>query len=423
MRNIIKKPEVLAPAGNLEKLEIAVRYGADAVYIGGQAYGLRSRAGNFTFGEMKEGVRFAHARGAKVYVAANMVGHEGDDEGAGDFFRTLKEIGIDAVIISDPGFITICMEEAPGLAVHLSTQASATNYKALRFWEQEGVERVVLAREVSLEEIREIRKNTGMEIEAFVQGAMCISYSGRCVLSNHMANRDANRGGCAQSCRWKYDLFENDGADILTAGGEPFSMSAVDLTMIHHVPELIEAGVGSFKIEGRMKSIHYVSTVANVYRAIVDAYCEDPGHFVFDPAWEEEIWKVAQRELATGFYFGEPDARQQLFGRPRKIPKYTFAARVLDYDPATKIATLEQRNHFAAGEEVEFYGPGFSRFTQTIRKLWDEDGKCIERAPNALMTVKTITDHPVKPYDLMRIRKMPVSTARFSNFPVQAPSE
>jgi putative protease len=172
-----------------------------------------------------------------------------------------------------------------------------------------------------------------------------------------------------------------------------------------------------------MKSIHYVSTVANVYRAIVDAYCEDPGHFVFDPAWEEEIWKVAQRELATGFYFGEPDARQQLFGRPRKIPKYTFAARVLDYDPATKIATLEQRNHFAVGEEVEFYGPGFSRFTQTIRKLWDEDGKCIERAPNALMTVKTITDHPVKPYDLMRIRKMPVSTARFSNFPVQAPSE
>ncbi|GER65701.1 protease [Weizmannia acidilactici] len=415
MRKIINKPEVLAPAGNLEKLKMAIRYGADAVYIGGQAYGLRSRAGNFTYDEMKEGVEFAHAHGSKVYVAANMVGHEGNFKGAGEFFRTLKKIGIDAAIVSDPGFITICMEEAPGLAVHLSTQASATNYKTLEFWKQEGLERVVLAREVSLEEIREIRKHTDMEIEAFVQGAMCISYSGRCVLSNHMANRDANRGGCAQSCRWKYELFENiggAGANELTADGEPFSMSAVDLTMIHHVPELIEAGVNSFKIEGRMKSIHYVSTVTNVYRAIVDTYCEDPEQFEFDPAWEEEIWKVAQRELATGFYFGEPDENQQLFGRPRKIPKYTFTAQVLDYDPETKIATLQQRNNFGVGEEVEFYGPKFVHFKQTIREMWDEDGNRIERAPNAMMIVKTIVDHPVQPYYLMRTRKTPMSTAR-----------
>ncbi|WP_018660206.1 peptidase U32 family protein [Heyndrickxia acidiproducens] len=415
MRKIINKPEVLAPAGNLEKLKMAIRYGADAVYIGGQAYGLRSRAGNFTFEEMGEGVRFAHERGSKVYVAANMVGHEGDDEGAGEFFRTLKEIGIDAVIVSDPGFITICMEEAPGLAVHLSTQASATNYKTLQFWKQEGLERVVLAREVGLEEIREIRAHTDIEIEAFVQGAMCISYSGRCVLSNHMSNRDANRGGCAQSCRWKYDLFEQAaaaGTNRLTADGEPFSMSAVDLTMIHHVPELIEAGVNSFKIEGRMKSIHYVSTVANVYRAIVDAYCEDPDHFQFDPAWEEEIWKVAQRDLATGFYFGAPDENQQLFGRPRKIPKYTFTAQVLDYNPETGIATLEQRNHFGIGEEVEFYGPGFTYFKQVVTELWDEDGNRIERAPNPMMIVKMVVDRPVEPYFLMRTRKTPRNTAR-----------
>ncbi|EFR97492.1 U32 family peptidase, partial [Listeria ivanovii FSL F6-596] len=210
MTKIVKKPEVLAPAGNLEKLKIAIRYGADAVYIGGQAFGLRSRAGNFTFEEMEQGVSFAHARNAKVYVAANMVAHAGDTEGAGEFFRTLRDIGIDAVIVSDPALISICFADAPGLPVHLSTQASATNYKTLEFWKKQGLERVVLAREVSMQEIQEIGEKTDVEMEAFIHGAMCISYSGRCTLSNHMANRDANRGGCAQSCRWKYDLFEID---------------------------------------------------------------------------------------------------------------------------------------------------------------------------------------------------------------------
>ncbi|CAM3261367.1 peptidase U32 family protein [Sporolactobacillus spathodeae] len=401
----IKKPEVLAPAGNLEKLKMAIRYGADAVYIGGQAYGLRSRAGNFSYEEMEEGVAFAHERGAKVYVAANMVTHEGDEQGADQFFKKLQEIGIDAVIVSDPGMIMICFEAAPGLPVHLSTQSSATNYKTLEFWKKLGLERVVLAREVGLEEIREMRRHSDVEIEAFVHGAMCIAYSGRCTLSNHMVNRDANRGGCAQSCRWKYDLFEFDNGEtksLIPGDAEPFSMSAVDLSMLHHIPEMIEAGVDSLKIEGRMKSIHYVSTVSNVYRKVVDSYCADPEHFTFDPAWEEEIWKVAQRDLSTGFYFDVPTERDQLFGKPRKIPKYTFAAQVLSYDPKTHVATLEQRNNFGVGEEVEFYGPGFSHFKQTVRDLFDEDGLAIDRAPNPMMTVTMTVDQPVEPFFLMR---------------------
>lgn len=405
MRKIVNKPEVLAPAGNLEKLKMAIRYGADAVYIGGQAYGLRSRAGNFSYEEMKEGIDFAHGRNAKVYVAANMVAHEGDSEGAGNFFKTLRDIGIDAVIVSDPAMIAICFEAAPGLPVHLSTQASATNYKTLEFWRQEGLERVVLAREVGIEEIKEMRRYTNVEIEAFIHGAMCISYSGRCTLSNHMANRDANRGGCAQSCRWKYDLFEMDGPTpktLIPVNAEPFSMSAVDLSMLQHIPDMIEAGVNSLKIEGRMKSIHYVSTVANVYRRVVDAYCEDPDNFVFDLAWEEEIWKVAQRDLSTGFYYQVPTEKEQLFGKPRKIPKYTFAAQVMDYDPATKVATLQQRNNFGVGEEVEFYGPGFVHFKQVVHDLWDEDGNAIDRAPNPMMTVRMTVDQPVEPYFLMR---------------------
>ena len=410
MRTITKKPEVLAPAGTLEKLKVAIHYGADAVYIGGNAYGLRSRAGNFTFDEMREGVRFANERGAKVYVAANMVAHEGDTKGAGDYFRTLRDIGIHAVIVSDPALIEICAMEAPGLPIHLSTQASATNYETLNFWKEEGLERVVLAREVSMEEIREMKRNTDIEIETFIHGAMCISYSGRCVLSNHMSHRDANRGGCSQSCRWKYDLFEMDlpGNRKSLLGGDPeedFSMSAVDMSMIRHIPDLVEAGVDSLKIEGRMKSIHYVSTVASVYRQAIDAYCADPDNYEFNQAWEDELWKVAQRDLATGFYYGIPDENQQLFGKKRKIPAYTFIGQVLDYDPETEIATIEQRNNFGVGDEIEFYGPDYTHLNQTIEEMWDEEGNPIDRAPHPLMIVKMRVKHPVKRMDMMRKRK------------------
>lgn len=409
-RVITNKPEVLAPAGTLEKLKIAIRYGADAVFIGGNAYGLRSRAGNFTYDEMREGIAFAREYDAKVYVAANMVAHEGDDEGAGDFFRTLRDIGIDAVIVSDPALIEICAMEAPGLPIHLSTQASATNYETLNFWHGEGLERVVLAREVGMDEIKEINEKTDIEIEAFIHGAMCISYSGRCVLSNHMSSRDANRGGCSQSCRWKYDLYEmpEDGERTSIVGGkteEPFSMSSVDMAMIRHIPDLVENGVDSLKIEGRMKSIHYVSTVSNVYRQAVDAYCNDPDNYEFKQEWEDELWKVAQRELESGFYYGVPTEAQQLFGKPRKIQRYAFIGQVLAYDEETGIATIQQRNNFGVGDEVEFYGPGFTHSYQTIEVLWDEFDQPIDRAPNALMTVKTKVNAPVKPFDMMRIKK------------------
>ncbi|SHG59732.1 peptidase U32 family protein [Ornithinibacillus halophilus] len=407
MRTITKKPEVLAPAGTLEKLKTAFVYGADAVYIGGNQYGLRSRAGNFSYDEMREGVAFANQYNGKVYVAANMVTHEGDAEGAGDFFKTLRDIGIHAVIVSDPALIEICAMEAPGLPIHLSTQASATNYETLNFWKEEGLERVVLAREVGMDEIKEIRQNTDVEIEAFIHGAMCISYSGRCTLSNHMSNRDANRGGCSQSCRWKYDLFEMpqpEQHNSLLEGDpvEAFSMSAVDMTMIRHIPDLVENGVDSLKIEGRMKSIHYVSTVSNVYRQAIDAYCADPDNYEFKQEWEDELWKVAQRELATGFYYGMPTENEQLFGERRKIPAYNFIGQVLDYDEESQIATIQQRNNFGVGDEVEFYGPGFTHLYQKIESLWDAEGNPIERAPRAMMTVKMKVDAPVKALDMMR---------------------
>lgn len=307
VKQALKRPEVLAPAGTLEKLKTAIHYGADAVYIGGNAYGLRSRAGNFTYEEMAEGVAFAKAHNAKVYVAANMVTHEGNQEGAGEFFRELRDVGISAVIVSDPALIQICATEAPGLPIHLSTQASATNYETLEFWREEGLERVVLAREVSMEEVAEIRKNTSVEIEAFIHGAMCISYSGSCTLSNHMSMRDANRGGCSQSCRWKYDLFDMPFAterNSLTKNGtveEEFSMSAVDMSMIEHIPDLIENGVDSFKIEGRMKSIHYVSTVANVYKAAVDSYMVDPENYVCKQNGSMNCGKLRSESLPQAF--------------------------------------------------------------------------------------------------------------------------
>ncbi|EOT39196.1 peptidase U32 family protein [Enterococcus dispar] len=411
-QKVLKRPEVLAPAGTLEKLKTAIHYGADAVYIGGNAYGLRSRAGNFTYEDMQEGVAFAKAHNAKVYVAANMVTHEGNEEGAGDFFRELRDVGISAVIVSDPALIEICATEAPGLPIHLSTQASATNFETLEFWKNEGLERVVLAREVSMAEVAEIRKNTDIEIEAFIHGAMCISYSGRCTLSNHMSMRDANRGGCSQSCRWKYELYDmpfgTEQHRSLTDKGqvtEEFSMSAVDMTMIEHIPDLIENGVDSLKIEGRMKSIHYVSTVSNVYKAAVDSYIADPENYVCKQEWIDELWKVAQRELSTGFYYHTPSENEQLFGPRRKIPQYQFVGEVMAYDPATKIATIRQRNHFSVGDEIEFYSPGFKHFEQSVEWMKNDEDEMIDRAPNPMMILTMPVVQDVAVGDMIRKKK------------------
>ncbi|MGT2828213.1 U32 family peptidase [Streptococcus hillyeri] len=410
MSNVKRRPEVLAPAGTLEKLKVAVDYGADAVFVGGQAYGLRSRAGNFSMEEMREGIDYAHARGAKVYVAANMVTHEGNEEGAGAWFRELRDMGLDAVIVSDPALIEICATESPGLEIHLSTQASATNVETFHFWKEYGLTRVVLAREVSMEELAEIRRRTDLEIEAFVHGAMCISYSGRCTLSNHMSDRDANRGGCSQSCRWKYDLYDmpfgRERKSIQGEVPEAFSMSAVDMSMIDHIPDMIENGVDSLKIEGRMKSIHYVSTVANCYKAAVDAYMESPEKFeAIKQDLVDEMWKVAQRELATGFYYGTPSENEQLFGARRKIPQYKFVGEVVAFNESNMTATIRQRNVIMEGDRVEFYGPGFRHFECFIEDLHDDKGNKIDRAPNPMELLTITVPQAVKPGDMIRACK------------------
>lgn len=410
MTKQLKRPEVLSPAGTLEKLKVAVNYGADAVFIGGQAYGLRSRAGNFSMEEMAEGINYAHDHGVKVYVAANMVTHEGNEIGAGAWFRELRDLGLDAVIVSDPALITICATDAPGLEIHLSTQASSTNYETFEFWKELGLTRVVLAREVTMAELAEIRKRTSVEIEAFVHGAMCISYSGRCVLSNHMSHRDANRGGCSQSCRWKYNLYDMPfGQERRSLKGEvpeEFSMSAVDMCMIENIPDMIENGVDSLKIEGRMKSIHYVSTVTNCYKAAVNAYLESPQAFeAIKQDLIDELWKVAQRELATGFYYQTPTENEQLFGARRKIPQYKFVGEVVDFDEPSMTATIRQRNVINEGDRVEFYGPGFRHFETFITDLHDADGQKIERAPKPMELLTITVPQEVKAGDMIRACK------------------
>lgn len=408
-----KKPELLAPAGNLEKLKFAVLYGADAVYIGGEKFGLRAKAGNFSYADMEEGVAFAHERGARVFVAANIIAHNEDFVGIEEYFQTLQKLGIDAVIIADPAYIEICREAAPGLEIHLSTQASTTNWKAVQFWAEEGVKRVVLAREVSLEEIREIKKHVDVEIEAFVHGAMCMSYSGRCVLSNHMTNRDANRGGCAQSCRWQYELFSAEAQEgtkeirslpVAAKEQDSFTMSSKDLCMIEHLPEMIEAGVDSLKIEGRMKTVHYIATVVGTYRKALDAYLKEGMNYRFRPQWLEEILKAATRPLTTAFYFGKPDEHDQIFGQPPKMAKYDYAGKVLHYDSLSGLATVEQRTPFSVGQEVEFFGPHHDNFTQRIEEMWNEEGQAITSAPHALQRVILRVKSPVEPYDIMRKR-------------------
>lgn len=398
----LDRPELLAPAGNLEKLKFAVHYGADAVYIGGQKYGLRSNADNFSFEEMREGVEFAAKYGAKVFVATNIYAHNEDIEGLEEYLKNLEEVGIAAIIAADPIIIETALRVAPKLEVHLSTQQSTLNWQAVKFWKEEGLPRVVLAREASLEEIAEIKEHVDIEIEAFIHGAMCSSFSGRCVLSNHFTDRDSNRGGCCQSCRWKYDLFID--AEQFEDNGEQFTMGSKDLCMIEHLPELIEVGIDSFKIEGRMKSIHYVASVVNAYRQAIDAYFEDPVNYKLKPEWMEEIYKAANRPLNTGFFFDTPGAEDHIYGPEDKGSPYDFAGIVLDYDEATGIATVQQRNHFKPGQEVEFVGPGGTFFKQTVGELADQEGNKLDAARHPLQEIRMAVAQPVKRMDMMRKR-------------------
>ena len=403
-RHRLAKPELLAPAGSLEKLKFAVHYGADAVYIGGQKYGLRSNADNFSFEEMKEGVEFASRYGAKVFVATNIYAHNEDIEGLEHYLRSLEEAGIAAIIAADPVIIETAQRVAPKLEVHLSTQQSTLNWQAVKFWKDEGLPRVVLARETRFEEIAEIKAHVDIEIEAFIHGAMCSSFSGRCVLSNHFTDRDSNRGGCCQSCRWKYDLFVDEDTPAYEAEADKFTMGSKDLCMIEHLPELIEVGVDSFKIEGRMKSLHYVATVVNVYRQAIDAYFADPAGYELKPEWLEEIHKAANRPLNTGFFFDTPGAEDHIYEPEDKQAPYDFAGVVMAYDADSGIATIQQRNHFKPGQEVEFVGPEGTFFKQSVEAITDEAGMPLDAARHPLQLVKLRVARPVKPMDMMRKR-------------------
>ncbi|WP_128896528.1 peptidase U32 family protein [Longirhabdus pacifica] len=407
-RRKLHKPELLAPAGNLEKLKMAVHYGADAVYIGGQKYGLRSNADNFSFDEMKQAVEYASRYDAKVFVATNIFAHNEDIEGIAAYLEQLQEAGISAIIAADPIIMETAKQVAPKVEVHVSTQQSSVNWRTVQYWKEEGAPRVVLGRETSMQEIIEIKKRVDVEIEVFIHGAMCSSYSGRCVLSNHFTDRDSNRGGCCQSCRWQYDLYQKNGnpvaADIpLFAEDDPaFSMSAKDLFMIQNVPALIESGVDSFKIEGRMKTVHYVATVVNAYRQAIDSYLDNPDRYVLKQEWLEEIYKAANRPLNDGFFFDSPAAKDHIFGPEDKLVSYDFAGLVLDYDADTKIATIQQRNYFKPEYEVEFFGPNHTLFHQKVETIWDDKGNELDAARHPLQVVKFKVNQPLKPMDIMR---------------------
>lgn len=406
---MIQKPELLAPAGDLEKLKIAVLYGADAVYIGGEAYGLRAKAKNFDMDKMKEGIDFAHAHGVKVYVTANIYAHNADFEGMAEYFKQVEKIGADAVLISDLGVFSVAKEAAPNLEIHVSTQANNTNYKSAQMWYQLGAKRVVVARELSLKEIKQIRQNIpeDMEIEAFVHGAMCISYSGRCLLSNYLSGRDANKGACAHPCRWKYHLVEE------TRPGEympieenergTYIYNSKDLCMLEHIPDLIDAGVVSLKIEGRMKTPFYVGTVIKAYRMAIDDYFESVEKYQQNiPLYMKEVSKASHRDYTTAFYYGKPDGNQQVYTNNSYIREYDFIGMIKQNSDEQNCAVVEQRNKFSVGEIIEVMPAKGSSFSMKVENMWNEQGEKILSAPHPQQILKVQFDRPVKEFDMMR---------------------
>jgi len=406
------KFELLAPAGDLEKLKTAIVYGADAVYFGGEMFSLRAGAGNLTIEEMKEGVAFAHERGKRCYLTINIFAHNEDIEPLTKYLMDIKDIGLDAFIVSDPGIIDLIQEVIPGAEIHLSTQANMTNYRTANFWHKMGVERLVLARELTFKEIIEIRKNIpeDMELEAFVHGAMCISYSGRCLLSNFMIERDANRGACAHPCRWKYALVEEKRPGEYYPVEEDergtYILNSRDLCMIEHLPEIIESGIMSAKIEGRMKSVFYVATIVHAYRKAIDAYFADPENYQFNPEWMDELKKVSHREFTTGFYFDKPTNKDQNYQTSAYTRDYSFVGVVRSYDEETGYAVVEQRNKMSVGEEIEIFGPDIEFFAMDITEMYDhESGEPIESAPHPQQIIRMKMAEPVKPDYILRKKK------------------
>lgn len=403
-----RKLELLIPASSLEVLKIAVIYGADAVYIGGEAFGLRAKAKNFTLEEMKEGIEFAHAHDCKVYVTANILAHNYDLDGARQYFKELKQIGPDALIISDPGMFTIAKEELPDIDIHISTQANNTNYMTYQFWWKQGAKRVVSARELSLNEIKQIREYIPdeMEIETFMHGAMCISYSGRCLLSSFMAGRDANRGACTHPCRWKYSIVEESrpGEYMPVYENErgTYIFNSKDLCMIEHIPEMLNAGIDSFKIEGRMKTALYVATVARTYRLAIDEFIQDENLYKKRiPFYKSEISKCTYRQYTTGFFFGKPDENTQIYDTNTYIKEYTYLG-IVGEQNAQGLYHIEQRNKFSVGETIEVMRPNGDNILVTVKRITDERGVDMESAPHPKQQLYIDLGVKLEQYDVLR---------------------
>lgn len=403
----MKKPELLIPASSLEVLKTAVIFGADAVYIGGEAFGLRAKAKNFTPEEMREGIAFAHEHGVKAHVTANILAHNYDLEGARAYFKELSDIKPDALIVADPGMVMLAKENCPGIDIHLSTQANNTNYMTFRFWYDQGIRRVVCARELSLKEIKEIRENipADMEIESFIHGAMCISYSGRCLLSSYFTGRDANHGACTHPCRWKYSIVEEtrpgEYLPVFENERGTYIFNSKDLCMIEHIPEMMDAGIDSFKIEGRMKTALYVATVARTYRKAVDAAASSREAYEKILPWcLEEISKCTYRQFTTGFYFGKPDENTQIYDNNTYINEYIYLGIVGETEGNT--VEIEQRNKFSVGEVIEIMKPDGTNRETKVLSIVNEDGKEMESAPHPQQQLKVTLDAPASPYDILR---------------------
>ena len=404
----MKKIELLAPAGDINKLKTAVEYGADAVYLGGESFGLRKASKNFSMEDIKWATDYLHERGKKIHVTLNIIPHNNDMEGVEDYIKELYEIGVDALIVADPGMFMKVKEVAPDFPIHISTQGSVTNVETVKFWQKLGAERVVMARELSLKEVADIIKEVGdsIEVETFAHGAMCMSYSGRCLLSNYMTGRDANMGDCAQPCRYKYHLVEEkrpgEYFPIEEHDEGTFIMNSKDLCMIEHIDEMIEAGIASLKIEGRVKSEYYLATVIRSYRMAIDAYYRDPENYKYDLSLLEDIKKVSHRDFTTGFFFGQANENSQVYKDNSYIRGYDFVGIVLDYDEDTKIATIEQRNRVFVGEEIEIFGPGVKHFDYKIEKMLDDKDREIDVANKAKQIFKIKIDQPIKKGFILR---------------------
>lgn len=397
----MKKIELLAPAGDLNKLKFSFLYGADACYIGGRDYSLRANANNFSISEIEEACNYAHKLDKKIYVTVNIVFQNEDFEGLIDYLKTLEKIGVDAIIVSDPSIIEIIKENQIKLNIHISTQATTANTEAVKFYQSLGVERVVLARELSKKEIKEIIDQTKMDVEVFVHGAMCSSYSGRCILSNYFTNRDANRGGCAQICRWEFDLLEND---LKIDNDTLFTMSCKDLSMIEHIDQMIDIGITSLKVEGRMRSNYYVATVINTYRSAIDDYYNHTLTEEKKAYYKKVLDKVANRESTCQFFDKFPSYNEQYYLGRQEASNQDFLAVVLDYDEKTNLATITQRNYFKKNDIVEVFGPNITTFSFKVDQIYDKDNNLIEVANHPEEVLKLKIDKKVSKDDIIRVK-------------------